>query len=87
MLSPRDSQITSKPDAGTDDTVPDDALEIKWEFDEDSRRYYVSFPDDQQWCLVGAIGTVSHVGVDLLFWYHSRTMSVLDDCNVIHVFV
>ena len=35
----------------------------------------------------GAIGTVSHVGVDLLFWYHSRTMSVLDDCNVIHVFV
>uniref|UniRef100_A0A8R7V1S5 Uncharacterized protein n=1 Tax=Triticum urartu TaxID=4572 RepID=A0A8R7V1S5_TRIUA len=34
-------------DAGTDDTVPDDALELKWEFDEDSRRYYVSFPDDQ----------------------------------------
>ena len=47
LLGPRDSQITSKPDAGTDDTVPDDALELKWEFDEDSRRYYVSFPDDQ----------------------------------------
>ena len=39
LLSPRDSQITSKPDAGTDDTVPDDALELKWEFDEDSHRY------------------------------------------------
>ena len=47
LLSPRDSQITSKPDAGTDDTIPDDVLEPKWEFDEDSRRYYVSFPDDQ----------------------------------------
>ena len=47
LLSPRDSQITSKPDAGTDDSVPDDALELKWEFDEDSHRYYVSFPDDQ----------------------------------------
>ena len=46
-LSPRDSQITSKPDVGTDDSVPDDALELKWEFDEDSRRYYVSLPDDQ----------------------------------------
>ena len=42
LLSPRDSQITSKPDAGTDDSVPYDALELKWEFDEDSRRYYVS---------------------------------------------
>ena len=47
LLSPHDSQFTSKPYAGTDDTVPDDALELKWEFDEDSRRYYVSFPDDQ----------------------------------------
>ena len=47
LLSPRGSQITSKLDAGPDDSVPDDALELKWEFDEDSRRYYVSFPDDQ----------------------------------------
>ena len=47
LLSPHDSRITSKPDAGTDDTVLDDALELKWEFDEDSQRYYVSFPDDQ----------------------------------------
>ena len=47
LLSPRDSQITSKPDAGTNDTVPGDASELKWEFDEDSGRYYVSFPNDQ----------------------------------------
>ena len=43
LLSPRDSQITSKPDAGTDDTVPDDARGLKWEFDEDLGRYYVFF--------------------------------------------
>ena len=47
LRSPRDSHITSKPDAGPDDSVPDDALELKWEFDKDSRRYYVSLPDDQ----------------------------------------
>ena len=47
LLSPCGSQITSKPDVGPNDSVPDDALELKWEFDEDSRRYYVSFPDDQ----------------------------------------
>ena len=47
LLSPRDSQITSKPDARTDDTTPGDSTELKWEFDEDSGRYYVSFPDDQ----------------------------------------
>ena len=28
MLSPRGSQITSKPDAWPDDSVPDDALEL-----------------------------------------------------------
>ena len=32
LLSPCGSQITSKPDAGPDDSVPDDALELKWEF-------------------------------------------------------
>ena len=47
MLSPRSSQITSKPDAGPDDSAPYDALELKWEFDEERGRYYVSFPDDQ----------------------------------------
>ena len=38
---------TITPDAGPDDSAPGDALELKWEFDEDSQRYYVSFPDDQ----------------------------------------
>ena len=47
MLSPCGSQITIKPDAGLDDSAPGDALELKWEFDEDSQRYDVSFPDDQ----------------------------------------
>ena len=46
MLSPYGSQITINPDAGPGDSAPDDALELKWEFDEDSRRYYVSFLDD-----------------------------------------
>ena len=47
FLSPCGSQITITPDAGPDDSAPGDALELKWEFDEDSQRYYVSFPDDQ----------------------------------------
>ena len=47
LLSPCGSQITITPDAGRDDSAPGDALELKWEFDEDSQRYYVSFPDDQ----------------------------------------
>ena len=33
--------------AGAEDTSASDATELKWEFDEDSGRYYVSFPDDQ----------------------------------------
>ena len=47
LLSPYGSQITITPDAGPDDFAPGDALELKWEFDKDSQRYYVSFPDDQ----------------------------------------
>ena len=47
LLSPCGSQITITPDAGPDDSAPGDAYELKWEFDEDSQRYYVSFPDDQ----------------------------------------
>ena len=46
LLIPRGSQITITPDAGPDDSAPGDALELKWEFDEDSQRYYVSFPND-----------------------------------------
>ena len=33
--------------AGADETSEGDATELKWEFDEDLVRYYVSFPDDQ----------------------------------------
>ena len=47
LLSPCGSQITITPDAGPDSSAPGDAYELKWEFDEDSQRYYVSFPDDQ----------------------------------------
>ena len=47
LLSPCGSQITITPDAGPDDSALGDAFELKWEFDEDSQRYYVSFPDDQ----------------------------------------
>ena len=47
LLSPCGSQITITPDAGPNDSAPGDALELKWEFDKDSQRYYVYFPDDQ----------------------------------------
>ena len=47
LLSPRDSPDTSKTVAGAEDTSAGDATELKWEFDEDLGRYYVSFPDDQ----------------------------------------
>ena len=46
-MSPCDSQDTTKIVAGADDTSAGDATELKWEFDEDSQRHYVSFPDDQ----------------------------------------
>ena len=47
LLTPCGSQITITPDAGADDASADDGVDLKWEFDEDSQRYYVSFPDDQ----------------------------------------
>ena len=40
-------KLLPKPDAWTDDTAPGDSIELKWEFDEERGRYYVSFPDDQ----------------------------------------
>ena len=46
LLSPRDSQST-KTVAGADDASADDGVDLKWEFDEERGRYYVSFPDDQ----------------------------------------
>ena len=39
--------LLPKPDAGTDDTVPSDALELKWEFDEDLVLCVVSVLVDQ----------------------------------------
>ena len=33
--------------AGAEVTNASDATELKWEFDEDSGRYYVYFADDQ----------------------------------------
>ena len=33
--------------AGAEDTSASGAIKLKWEFDEDLGRYYVSFPDDQ----------------------------------------
>ena len=47
LLSPRDSPDTSKIVAGADDASADDGIDLKWEFDEERGRYYVSFPDDQ----------------------------------------
>ena len=47
LLSPRDSQILPKRVAGADDASADDGVDLKWEFDEERGRYYVSFPDDQ----------------------------------------
>ena len=47
LLSPRDSQISTKTVAGADDASANDGVDLKWEFDEGRGRYYVSFPDDQ----------------------------------------
>ena len=47
LLSPRDSQILPKTVAGADEASADVGVDLKWEFDEDRGRYYVSFPDDQ----------------------------------------
>ena len=33
--------------AGDDDASAVDGVDLKWEFDEERGRYYVSFPDDQ----------------------------------------
>ena len=38
---------STKTVAGAEDASSYDATELKWEFDEDLGRYYVSFPDDQ----------------------------------------
>ena len=43
------------PDAGTDENYTGDGTELYWGFDEERGRYYVSYPDDQQWLLLRAI--------------------------------
>ena len=40
-------RLLPKLDAVVDDASAGDATELKWEFDKDSGRYYVSFLDDQ----------------------------------------
>ena len=38
---------STKTVAGADDASADDGVDLKWEFDEERGRYYVSFPDDR----------------------------------------
>ena len=54
--------------ACADDTSAGDATELKWEFDEERGRYYVSFPDDQYWSPVGSIGDLAFGVVLFFFW-------------------
>ena len=59
-------RLLPKPDAGVDDASTGDATELKWEFDEDSGRYYVSFPDDQ---LRSPVGTIGDLAIGVVFFY------------------
>ena len=47
LLSPRDSQFTTNTGAGTTEYDSVDGQELKWEFDEERGRMYVTYPDDQ----------------------------------------
>ena len=42
--------------AGADDTSAGDATELKWEFDEELGRYFVSFPVDLSGAQLGRSG-------------------------------
>ena len=53
--------------AGAEDTRASDATKLKWKFNEDSGRYYVSFPDDQWRSPVGPIGDLAFGVVFLYF--------------------
>ena len=48
--------------AGAEDTSTGDATKIKWEFDEDLGRYYVSFQEVQEGNTVGLCLNVSSSG-------------------------
>ena len=47
LPSPRDSRFTTKPDAGPTEYDTGDGQELKWEFDEEHGRMYVTYLDDQ----------------------------------------
>ena len=47
LLSPRDSRVTTNTCAGTIEYDAGDDQELKWEFDEERGRMYVTYPDDQ----------------------------------------
>ena len=88
LLSPRDSQILPKP-----------ACRCRWTVQmtqRSSRRslmkilpfVLIRFQLISSGAQLGSIGDLCSIwGSLLLFWYRSQTMSVLDECNVIHVFV
>ena len=61
LPSPCGSQITITPDAGPDDSAPGDAYELKWEFDEDSQRYYVTFARDRLRILAHVYDSVASI--------------------------
>ena len=42
--------------ASADDVCADGGVDLKWEFDEERGRYYVSFPDDQYGAQLGRSG-------------------------------
>ena len=67
--------LLPKPVAGADDNHASDATEFKEELDEDHVRCVVSFPVDQYWRPVGAIGDLLHLGLSL-FWFRSRPLIV-----------
>ena len=52
---------------GVDNTSAGDDTKLKWEYEEDSGRYYVSFPDDQYRSPVGMIGDLALGVVFLCF--------------------
>ena len=66
LLSPCGSQITITPDAGPDDSAPDDALELKWSSTRtlnDTTCLSLMISSGAQ---LGVIGTVSHVGLSFI---------------------
>ena len=60
--------------AGADDTSEGDVTELKWELDEDRGRFFVSFPVDQYWCPVGAIGDLAF---GVVFFYFGSVVGPL----------